>query len=243
MAVLAGQRAAAGRLSGVSRICSSWPGSTSTRDVQGKRSVASTRTLCLPASRVRRDEGRDAEVGVVDRHARAVRVGGDLDLPGLDARRNSSLDASWTALMRFSTPPSTSRKTRLSTRPSWTLFRFRLNRYLLAAGADAAGDDAAHAQRHAGAAQAGDVVQAGLGAALALDAEAGAELFLARDLESAVLGGVGDDHLGQVVGELGVLVGRGEDQHRDLFAGARAGAARRAGQPRRAAARRRGTSR
>ena len=96
-----------------------------------------------------------------------------------------------------------------------------MNRHLLAARSDAAGDDPAHAQRDAGASEAGDVVEAGLRPALALDAEPRAELFLPGDLEPAVLGGVGDDDLGQVVGQVGVLVAGGEHEHRDLLAGAR----------------------
>jgi hypothetical protein len=71
------------------------------------------------------------------------------------------------------------------------------------------------------AAQAGDVVQAGLGAPLVLDAQARAELLLAGDLGAALLGDAGDDQLGEVVGQLGVLLGGRQHQHRLLLAGAR----------------------
>ena len=53
----------------------------------------------------------------------------------------------------------------------------QVEQILISARAHCAGDDAAHAQRHAGAAQTGEIVDAGLGAPFALHAQARAELF------------------------------------------------------------------
>ena len=121
---------------------------------RGSDPSASTRTLCLPASSVARDQRRDAR-GRRCRSRRARPSGSDATwiFPGSTRGRNSSLDASCTAWIRSSTPPSTSRKTRLSTLPVLDVVEVQVEQELLAARADAAGDDAAHAQRHAGAAR------------------------------------------------------------------------------------------
>ena len=98
---------------------------------------------------------------------------------------------------------------------------------LLAPRPHAAGDDPPHAERDARAPEAGDVIEAALGPLLVLDAEPRAKLLLAGDLEAAVLRDVGDQDLGEVVGQLGLLFGRPEHQHRDLFGGPRRSGERR----------------
>jgi hypothetical protein len=101
---------------------------------------------------------------------------------------------------------------------------------LLATRADAPGDDPPHAQRDARAPEAGDVVEAALRSLFVLHAEARAKLLLAGDLEAAVLRDVGDQDLGEVVGQLGILLGRSQDQDGHLLAGARGSGRRREGQ-------------
>src|SRR6185437_9351925 len=106
------------------------------------------------------DERRDAEVGVVDRDARAVGLGCDLDLPRLDVGAeqlarglldggnevlDAALDQAEDAALDLSL---------------LDVVEVQVEEELLAARADASGDDPAHPQRDAGAPQAGDVVEA-----------------------------------------------------------------------------------
>src|SRR5262249_20144610 len=137
-----------------------------------------------------RDQRRDAEVGVVDRHAGARRFGRDLDLSGLDVGTeqlagrllhsgDQVVDAALDQAEDAAFDPTIV-----------DVVEVEAEQHLRAARPDAAGDDAADAQRHARPAEARDVIQAGLRALLALDADARAELLLAGDLEAAVPGGV-----------------------------------------------------
>src|SRR5262249_43456811 len=135
----------------------------------------------------------DAEIGVVDRHARADGIGGDLDFSRLDPRAeelgrrllhgvDQIVDAALDQAEDAALDPA-----------FLDVVEIEAEQHLLAARTDAAGDDAAHTERHARPPEAGDVVEARLRALLAFDAEAGPELLLAGDLEAAVARGVGDD--------------------------------------------------
>ena len=216
----------------MSLIWSSCPGRHLDLRRPGEALVGLDAHVVLAREQRARDEGRDAEVGVVDRDARALGLGVDLDLAGLDARPEELVAALLHGADEVLDAALDEAEDARVDLARLDVVEVEAEQVLLAARADAAGDDAPHAQRHGGAAQAPEVVDADLRALIALDAEARAELFLARELDAAALGDARDDDLRDVVGELGVLRVRAEHEHGELLGGARG--ARRGGEEARA---------
>src|SRR5262249_53676898 len=68
--------------------------------------------------------------------------------------------------------------------------------------ADGAGEYFGHTQRGTGTADTSDLLDARERLTLVLDAQLASEFLLAGYLEAAELGNAGDEHLGQVVGEI-----------------------------------------
>src|ERR1700690_767586 len=167
------------------------------------------------------NERRDPEIRVVYRNAGPVWLRSDLDLPGVDVRAEQLAGGFLHSLDEILHAPFDQPEPSALDLSVLDVVEVQVESELFAARADAACDDAPHAQRNARPAQAGDVVEAILRAPLALDAEPRAELLFARDLEAAVLRHVGDEDLGEIVGQLGILLRGAEDQDRHLFAGAR----------------------